>query len=183
MNITAKFKKTPQEIVVSFYLFMGNILYNGIVMIFNMTMEGIIMWQALMLVHILGAVFMGFYGIAPFLAGRLKASSPAVQEGVISNMSFANRIGQVMLIVQFLTGGYMLSQGNEYSVLWMVLSIVVFLAIGAFSGMMGSALKKSLLSAKGDKSHAGALDKVKTFSTMAFVSYMVIIVLMVYNNI
>lgn len=140
------------------------------------------MWQPFMLVHILGAVFMGFYGIAPFLAGRLKTSAPAVQEGMITSMSFANRIGQIMLVIQLLTGGYLMSLG-EYSVLWMILITVVFLAIGAFSGIMGSALKKSLLAAKGDKTDGAALDKVKMFSMLSFVFYIVIIALMVYNNI
>ena len=140
------------------------------------------MLQPFMLVHILGAVFMGFYAIAPILAKRLKTSSPSVQEGIISSMAVANRIGQIMLIVQLLTGGYLMSQG-EYSVLWMVLVTVIFVAIGAFSGIMGSALKKSLLAAKGNKTDHAALNKVSMFSILSFVFYIVIIVLMVYNKI
>ena len=140
------------------------------------------MWQATNLVHILGAIMMGFYGVAPFIANRLKTSSVATQEGILSSMSIANRIGQVMLIVQFLSGGYLMTFG-DYSVLWMVLVVVVFLLIGAFSGMMGSALKKSLTAAIGNKKDEVSLDKVKLFSIMTFIAYIVIVVLMVYSNI
>ncbi|MGZ9583225.1 hypothetical protein [Paenibacillus marinisediminis] len=141
------------------------------------------MWQAFMLVHILGAVMMGFYAIAPFMTGKLKTSSPAVQEGVLSTMSQANRIGQIALVVQLLTGGYLMSSGESYSVLWMMLIVIVFVIVGAFSGMMGSAIQKGLTSAKGNRTDNAALDKVKLFSSLAFVSYIVIIVLMVYNQI
>lgn len=139
------------------------------------------MWNAFMLVHILGAVLMGFYGIAPFFASKLKTSSAPVQEGVLSTMAIANRIGQAMLVVQLLTGGYIMSQTDK-SVLWMILTTVVFLAIGAFSGIMGKAIKTSMVAAKGNRTDAAALDKVKLFSILSFVAFIVIVVLMVYNE-
>lgn len=140
------------------------------------------MWSAFMLVHILGAVLMGFYGLAPFIAGKLKVAKPAAQEGVLSSMITGNRIAQFMLIVNFLTGGYLMTMG-EYSVLWMILVTLLFLAIAALSGIMGKGMKRALAAAKGEQTDRASLDKTTMFSSIIFILYVVMIVLMVYNKI
>ncbi|MCG7405896.1 hypothetical protein MH117_00560 [Paenibacillus sp. ACRRX] len=138
------------------------------------------MWQPFMLVHILGAVLMGFYALAPFVAGKLKTVSAAGQEGVLTSMITANRIAQFMLIVNFITGGYLMSQG-KYSYVWMGIVTLLFLAIAAFSGIMGKKMKLALQSVKNNQSNKAALDKITTFSTLIFVMFIVMVVLMVYN--
>jgi len=138
------------------------------------------MYSAFSLLHILGAVAMGFYAIVPFIVGKLNKLSTAGQEGLLVGVGTANRLGQYFLIVQFITGGYLMSQA-KYSVFWMVSTTVVFLAIAAFSGIMGKQIKLAVQSAKSGKADAAATGKVRTFSTLIFVLFIVIVLLMVYS--
>ncbi|WP_411829132.1 hypothetical protein [Paenibacillus apiarius] len=92
----------------------------------------------------------------------------------------ANRIAQYFLIVQFITGGYLMSKGS-YSVLWMVLTTVVFLAIAAFSGIMGKQLKAALQAVKSGQANQAAAGKISSFSFLIFVLFIVMILLMVFS--
>jgi len=133
--------------------------------------------RLLLLLHLLGSVGMGFYLLLPFLVSRLSGLTGAAQSGYVAGLHKANRIGQYFLILQFLTGGYLVGKG-EYSVAWMVLSVVLFLAIAAFAGMMGKPMKRwqqQLAEGKGDSSDGS---KVRLFSTLISVLFLVILILM-----
>src|SRR5690554_2213069 len=98
-------------------------------------------WDLIRFIHVLGALAVGFYIIFPFLMMRIGKLSAETQEGYVKGIHFANRIGQYILIAQFLTGGYMISQ-NPYTVVWMVIVIVVFVLLAALAGMMAGPLKR-----------------------------------------
>lgn len=138
------------------------------------------MYSAFNLLHILGAVFMGFYAIVPFIVGKMKTVSGPGQEGLLVGIVTANRIAQYFLIVQFITGGYLMSKA-PYSVLWMVLTTVVFLAIAAFSGIMGKQLKAALQAVKSGQANQAAAGKISSFSFLIFVLFIVMILLMVFS--
>lgn len=114
----------------------------------------------IVLIHVVGAIVAGFYLVLPFLIRDDK--------GVLATVFQLNRIGQFSLIAQFLTGGYLLSaqEGVHYSFEWMGLVGVVFLAIGALTGIMAGPLRR------------GEAGKAKTLATINAILYLAIIFLM-----
>jgi len=128
----------------------------------------------LYLLHLLGAIVMGYYLLLPFMAGKLAALAGDTRKGFASSVRAFNTFAQIVLIVQLLTGGYLMTLG-DYSVLWMVATIVLILLIGAFSGMLGKPLKNVLQS-----SDAGSSDvnRIRLFSALTAVSYLLIVIIM-----
>ena len=109
--------------------------------------------------HALGAITAGFYLLIPFVIRP--------QEGALSTIFKLNRVGHFSLIAQFLTGGYMLTGlGKSFSFGWMGAVLVVFILIGAFSGMMAGPLRR------------GDAAKAKKFATILALLFLAIIFLM-----
>jgi hypothetical protein len=135
-------------------------------------------FQFIVLLHVLGAVGMGFYLVLPFLAGRLAVAGGGSGSAMAQGLKKANRIGQTLLIVQFLTGGYLMSQ-MEFQLGWTIAVIILMVAIGAFSGIIGKPLS-SLGSGAGDATKLAG--KVKTFSWLLFIAMIVMIICMVYQG-
>jgi hypothetical protein len=134
--------------------------------------------QFIVLLHVLGAVGMGFYLVLPFLAGKLAVAGNGSGSALAQGLKKANRIGQALLIVQFLTGGYLMSQ-IKVQVGWMIAVTVLLVAIGAFSGIIGKPLS-NLGSGTGDA--AKLLGKVKTFSWLLFIAMILMVICMVYRG-
>ncbi|EXX92477.1 hypothetical protein BG52_12765, partial [Paenibacillus darwinianus] len=91
------------------------------------------MEKFMLFLHAIGAVGGGFYVLLPFLVGRTTKLAGEGQAGLADGLALANRFAQYFLILQLLTGGYLMTFA-DYSVLWMVLSIGLFLAIAALGG-------------------------------------------------
>jgi uncharacterized membrane protein len=125
------------------------------------------MYQVMYYIHVITAIGLLFYLLLPFLAGR------AAHPGGASPLLTLNRIGQYVLILAFLTGGYMVGKAG-FSVPWMILAVVLVLVMLAMAGMMQKQLK--LLKNGGAASEP--LRKLRTFSTVAAVSYVLLIVIM-----
>lgn len=125
------------------------------------------------LLHLLGAVALGYYLLMPFTIAKL--SEHHKEHAFLRSVLSFNRIAQWLLVVQILTGGYLLSK-SEYSVAWWVISIIIAVAIGAISGMMGVPMKRIV---KGDESRrASDISRVRLFSGLVSVLFLVIIILM-----
>lgn len=131
-------------------------------------------------IHMLGAIAMGFYAIVPFIVKELDKVTTAGQEGLLVGLDTANRIAQYSLFVQLITGGYLMSKGI-YSVLWMVLTVFILLAIAACSGMMGKQIKLARQVVNNGQPNAAVTQKIRTFSLLIFSLFIVITVLMVYR--
>lgn len=136
------------------------------------------MLKIMLFLHVVGAVGMGIYAILPFVVGRFKQLSGAAQEGLASGLVTAGRFGQYSLVLQLLTGGYLVSQAGEYTVAWMITTIVLFLAIAALSGILQGPLKKIARAAANGENASAAISKVQTLSTIVFVLFLLIIWLM-----
>jgi hypothetical protein len=141
------------------------------------------MGQFFYFLHAIGAVGMGIYLVLPFLVGRITQLSSEGQSGFADGLLIANRVAQFCLLLQLLTGGYMMTMGTEYSVLWSTLTLVLFLGIGALSGIMAKPLKAIVAAAKAGESAAGSISRVRLFSTLLFVLYVAIIFVMQYSHI
>jgi hypothetical protein len=135
------------------------------------------MYKVMLFLHLVGAVGMGIYAVLPFVVGKFKQLSGAAQEGLASGLVTAGRIGQYALVLQLLTGGYLISQA-DYSVAWMITVIVLFLALAALSGIVQGPLKRIARAAANGENASAAISKVQTISTILFVLFLITIWIM-----
>jgi hypothetical protein len=136
------------------------------------------MFKVIMFLHILGSLALGFYLLFPFVAGGIGRLAQGTREGVISVLRSLNRWAQYGLIVQLLTGIYLVVQGkSEYSMAWTTVVGILFLIAAGLSGMLGKPLR---LASSGDES---AYRKIRSFSSVLAVVVLVISFFMVYRHI
>jgi hypothetical protein len=134
--------------------------------------------KIMIFLHVLGAGGLGYYLILPFLVGRASRLAGTGQQGLAEGLLAGNRIAQYFLILQFLTGGYLISK-PIYSVLWMVPVVVLFLAIAALGGIQTKPLKRIVSQIQAGQSATAEIGKVRTFSFILLLLYVVILYLMV----
>ncbi|WP_025716683.1 hypothetical protein [Paenibacillus sp. 1-18] len=132
--------------------------------------------------HMIGTLALGFYLVLPFLVGKIGSLSPAAQEGMVSAVQLLNRIAQFALII-LLVSGIFLTIGGPYSVAWIVIVLVLFLAISAIGGIMGKPLRLALEALRNNQPINGYIGKMRTFSTLLAVFLILITFLMVYSHI
>ncbi|CAM4117974.1 hypothetical protein L1N85_02765 [Paenibacillus alkaliterrae] len=132
------------------------------------------MFNVMLFLHVLGAVGMGFYVVLPFMVGRASNLAGLGQGGLADGLISANRIVQYFLIVQLLTGGYMISQA-DYTVAWMVIVVLLFLAIGALGGIITKPLKRVVSSIEEGKSATAHINKARVMSYIILALYIVTI--------
>ncbi|MNI98823.1 hypothetical protein D3C73_1577460 [compost metagenome] len=70
---------------------------------------------------------------------------------------------------------------GEYSTAWMVIVVILFLAIGAFSGIMGKPLRQALEGIRSNKGIAEVAGKLRMFGTLLCVCVLLISFFMVYR--
>lgn len=131
----------------------------------------------MLFLHVLGATGMGIYVVLPFVAGKFKQLSTPAQEGLASGLLTAGRVGQFGLVLQLLTGGYLISQG-DYGTSWMITIIVLFVALGAVSGIVQGPLKRIKTATASNQDASGAISRVQTLSVLAVLFFLVILWMM-----
>lgn len=141
-----------------------------------------VMFQVMLFLHIIGALALGFYLVLPFVFGAVGKLSLAAQEGTLSAVKSLNRFAQIGLVIQLLTGGYLIGKG-DYSVLWMIVVVVLFLAIGALGGIMAKPLKLAIGGIRDNKNISTETAKLRTLSSLLSVSVILITFLMVFSTI
>ncbi|MDB5055089.1 MAG: hypothetical protein JWM44_3139 [Bacilli bacterium] len=144
------------------------------------------MTKFILFLHILSAVGMGFYLIFPLLTVRISSLGKQTQEGFVQALQTANRIGQLFLIVQLLTGGYLIGKLKDSYGLgapWMISVIVLFVLAGAVTGMLGGPLKRIVKNLQAGQAVEPDVAKTKTFSILVSVILILLVILMVYPEI
>lgn len=137
------------------------------------------MLDIMLFLHVVGAVGMGIYAILPFLAGRFSKLSGSAQEGLASGLIAGGRIGQYSLVLQLLTGGYLISGTNvDYDTSWIIVIGVVFIAIGALSGIVQAPLKRIAAAAKDGRDASSYIGQVRSMSVIILLLFLVILWLM-----
>lgn len=138
------------------------------------------MLNVMLFLHIVGAVGMGIYAIMPFVVGKFKQLSGTAQEGLASGLLTAGRFGQYSLVLQLLTGGYLISNSEmpDYTVAWMITVIVLFIATGALTGIVQAPLKKIAVAAVNGQNASSSISRVQTLSVIIFIIFLVIIWIM-----
>ncbi|XID95656.1 hypothetical protein ACF3MZ_14535 [Paenibacillaceae bacterium WGS1546] len=137
------------------------------------------MANVMLFLHVVGAVGMGVYAIMPFVVGKFKQLSGAAQEGLARGLIGGGRVGQYALVLQFVTGGYLLTGLDAtYSYAWMTVVGVIFLAMGALSGIIQGPLKRIAAASVNGEDASASIAKVRTMSLIVFILFMVILWLM-----
>lgn len=132
----------------------------------------------MLFLHILGAAGMGFYLVLPFLAARFRNLSTPSQEGLADGLATASRFAQYALVIQLLTGVYLMMSGNTYTTGWIVLTILLFLAIGATSGMMQKPMRRIAEAARKHENASDAINRVQTLGVITLLLYIAILWIM-----
>lgn len=140
------------------------------------------MWMIMSFVHILGALSVGFYLLLPFIVSKMSSLSLPAQEGSAASIRSFNVFAQIGLLVQFLTGGYLMTKG-DYSAVWMTVVVVLLVALFAISGMMSKPLKLAIANIKEKKDISAHLGKLRTMSALLAVCLLVMVFFMVYTDI
>lgn len=134
-------------------------------------------------IHVIGSLAMGFYLLLPFVLGKIDRMTPAVQEGTLSAVQLLNRLAQFALILMLVSGVYMIVVWNSYSVAWIVVVVLLFLAISGIAGAMGKPLRLSLEAIRNQQPMTQYAGKMRMFSTLLAVFLILITFLMVYSDI
>ncbi|QHT60136.1 hypothetical protein GXP70_09400 [Paenibacillus lycopersici] len=135
------------------------------------------MFSFMLFLHVVGAAGLGFYIALPFMAGRASKLDGNGQAGLADGLASANRIAQYFLVLQLLTGGYLMSQA-DYKVVWMIIVTLLFLAIAAIGGIISKPLKRIAVSIQGGQSASAHIAKVRTLSVVLLIVYLVTIYFM-----
>lgn len=135
------------------------------------------MSNVMLFLHVIGAVGMGFYLVLPVMIGRASKLAGVGQGGLAEGLLSANRIAQYFLIVQLLTGGYLISQ-SDYKVVWMIIVVVLFLAIAALGGIISKPLKFVVAAIQEGKSASTHIKKARVMSIIVLLLYIVILYFM-----
>ncbi|GIQ69848.1 hypothetical protein DUZ99_07300 [Xylanibacillus composti] len=134
------------------------------------------MYQASYFIHVLSAIVTLFYLLLPFLiTSGLRAEGN--RNKTFGFLVTGNRIGQYVLILVFLSGGYMSSKAGV-SIAWTIVATVLILAMFAMTGIMSKPLKSirsGLLDAQALGQAAGKARKLGWINALVLV---VLVVLM-----
>ncbi|MDT3425184.1 hypothetical protein J2Z22_000697 [Paenibacillus forsythiae] len=139
-------------------------------------------WSVLMFLHMIGTLAVGFYLVLPFILGRTEKLSAAAREGTLSAVSGFNRFAQYGLVIQLLTGGYMMTKG-EYSVPWMIIVSLLLLAMFALGGIMSRPLRLAASGMKQSRDVSGETGKIRTLSALLAVCLLIMVFFMVFDEI
>jgi MFS family permease len=135
------------------------------------------MYTFMLFLHVVGAVGMGVYAIMPFVAALFNKISGPAQAGLAGGLYIGGRIGQFSLIIQLLTGGYIMSKA-DYAMSWIIVMLVVFIAIGAFTGIVQRPLKEIRKASDEGRDASGAIRKVQSMSVIILILFLGILWLM-----
>lgn len=139
-------------------------------------------WNVLMFLHMIGTLALGFYLVLPFILGRTEKLSPAAKEGTLNAIGGFNRFAQYGLVIQLLTGGYMMTKG-DFSVPWMIIVVVLLLAMFALGGIMSKPLRLASAGMRENRDVSAETGKLRTLSALLSVSLLLMVFFMVFNDI
>lgn len=137
-------------------------------------MFGVYQWMYV--VHVIAAVALCYYFVLPFLLMRTRSLAGQALADFAGNVHAVGRVMQALLLVQLITGGYMM--GGHYTTFWMTAVLVLLIAIGALSGIMGGRLKKAVRTLKDGGDGTAALASVRTLSWILFVALLLMVYVM-----
>lgn len=137
------------------------------------------MYKIFLFLHVLGAIGLGYYLILPLLLRNITKISGQALDSYLSGLLGTSRIAQYLLVIQLLTGGYLMSK-NDYSIAWIISSIGFFLVAAAISGIMNKSIKTTIKDIQAGGSGEAQLSSIRLFSIIVSLSMIIVIYFMVY---
>lgn len=140
------------------------------------------MEKVFFLLHMIGTLALGFYLVLPFILSRAEKLSVPAREGTLSAVGGFNRFAQYGLVIQLLTGGYMMTKG-DYSVPWMIVVVLLLLAMFALGGIISKPLRLAAVGMRENRDVSSETGKIRTLSALLAVALVVMVFFMVYRHI
>lgn len=137
------------------------------------------MYNLFIFLHVLGAIGLGFYLILPILLRNITKLSGQALESYLAGIFGTSRIAQYLLVIQLLTGGYLMSK-NDYTVAWIISSIGFFLVAAAISGIMNKSIKTTIKEIQAGGSGVAQLSSIRLFSIIVSIAMLIVIYFMMY---
>lgn len=140
------------------------------------------MEKVFFLLHMIGTLALGFYLVLPFILSRAEKLSVPAREGTLSAVGGFNRFAQYGLVIQLLTGGYMMTKG-DYSVPWMIVVVLLLLAMFTLGGIISKPLRLAAVGMRENRDVSSETGKIRTLSALLAVALVVMVFFMVYRHI
>ncbi len=134
------------------------------------------MYPTILLVHTVFGLALIIYLLFPVVIAWLRGATTNTQVSTLNVLQNINRVGQFLLIIQFFSGGMMMTHA-KYSTMWMAVITILLVAIGAFTGIMAKPMKNWKLAIETGQD-AVTYNKVMILSVLNALAYAVILFMM-----
>jgi hypothetical protein len=142
------------------------------------------MYPVMYVVHVVFAIVLLVYLFFPAMVRRAASLPADKQVSQLKGIMMMNRLGQAALALAFLSGGYMIGKVfDAYSMLWLIVTLLLVLIIGAMGGMMARPLRQWRENAGNQADASVQQKKAATFGMIAAFASAAIIIIMLYPNI
>jgi hypothetical protein len=128
------------------------------------------MFYAMYVIHILCSVYLIFYFLLPFMAGG------AANRQTAKGLHLMNRIGQYILVLELISGGYMVMKG-DYHLAWVISALLLILIMFAMTGMSSKPFKQLLAGEPSEQ----PIRKIRIYSLIAGVAYLILMTMMFFG--
>lgn len=132
-------------------------------------------------IHILGAISMGFYFFLPFMATKMTALPKPTQAGYMRALLHVNKASLYVIVLQLLTGGYLISHSNA-STVWIIVVILLLIVVGGLISMLSAKMKRIQSELESGRDAKVEIGKVRTFAYVTFIALLVMVLFMVFPN-
>ncbi len=139
------------------------------------------MYSFIVFAHVLGALMLGSFLVFPFAFRTLFSRSGNELKIAVKTIVGFTRFAHYALILLIITGGWMVMGYAAYpSLLWVVLSLILLMLIGALIGMIQSNLKRVIFAE--DPDNALQRNKAKFHALGWFTFVLIFTVVFVMTN-
>ncbi|MFB5192426.1 hypothetical protein [Alicyclobacillus fastidiosus] len=132
-------------------------------------------------IHILGAISMGFYLFLPFMVTKMTALPKPSQAGYVRALYHVNKVSLYIIILQLLTGGYLISVANVPAT-WSVVVILLLVVVGGLISMAGAKMKRIIHELEEGRDAKAEAGKVRTFAYLTFIALLLMVLFMVFPH-
>lgn len=137
------------------------------------------MYSFIVFAHVLGALLLGSFLAFPFAFKSLLSRSGNELKIAVKTLVGFTHFAHYALILLIITGGWMVMGYATYpSLLWVVLSLILFMLIGALIGMIQNNLKRVIFAEDPDKALRRNKAKLNTLGWFTFLLIFTVVFVM-----
>lgn len=137
------------------------------------------MYSSLVFVHVASALLLGSFLAFPFVLPSLLTRAGKELKLAVQLVTGFVRVSHYALILLVITGGWMVIGFAVYpSLMWVVLSLLLLLVIGALIGMIQKNLKRILHEKETELALSQLKTKLKTLGWISFVCIIAVVFIM-----